>query len=322
MSRTVNGFPIRDQRTEQRFFVDNAFVDQYGPIIGPYGHAVYNVIVRHAKPDGRDSWPSHATIAKKAGCSPAKVKNVLKQFEELGLVAVRARYNAKTGGQTSNEYIILDPPPLADTPATTDTPGGYTADTPAQVSGKATKNPPVYESSVMNPPKNPVSEKRKPDILDAMVLYGTREEPVNWSVPAAAGGADDWAVAVEAFAELTGIDPGLLTSKERREWSRVLERVGAARKVGPAVVVEVIRKVPESEDNWRTFSKPHELEEVLKKLVGQHLNGGIRTKQRKNGGGSIARHDRNAEIIERARQKYRQAPPVETDALEAEYTIL
>ena len=178
----------------------------------------------------------------------------------------------------------------------------------------------------MNPPENPVSEipeKRKPDILDAMFRFGSREESASWTVPAAAGGADDWQVAVTAFAELTGIDPGLLTSKERREWSRVLERVGAARKVGPAVVVEVIRKVPDSEDNWRTFSKPHQLEDVLKKLIGQHLNGGIRAKQRKGGGGTVARHEHNASVIERARAKYTQAPPpVEDTALEAEYTIL
>ena len=154
---------IRDQRTEKRFFVDNVFVDEYGPIVGPYGHAVYNVLIRHSRPDGRGSWPSHATIAKKAGCGVAKVKKVLKQFDELGLVAIRKRWSAKTNGQTSNEYIILDPPALPQPPVTTDTPGGYTADTPTQVSQKATNNPPSYQSSPINPKPTPKAEEPIPE---------------------------------------------------------------------------------------------------------------------------------------------------------------
>ena len=171
--------------------------------------------------------------------------------------------------------------------------------------------PSVNASSEPSVKDHPVSEKRKPDILDAMVRFSSREESASWTVPAAAGGADDWQDAVTAFAELTGIDPGLLTAKERREWSRVLERVGAARKVGPAVVVEVIRKVPDSEDNWRTFSKPHELEAVLKKLIGQHLNGGIRGPKGHNGvkpisqqiaeyRAKVAKRNQGAEIIDGA----------------------
>ena len=210
-----NTMMIRDQRTEKRFFVDNVFVDEYGPIVGPYGHAVYNVLIRHSRPDGRGSWPSHATIAKKAGCGVAKVKQVLKQFDELGLVAIRKRWSAKTNGQTSNEYIILDPPALPQPPVTTDTPGGYTADTPAQVSQEATINPPSYQSSPINPPKNP--EKPRPDILDAMLHYGNREQPENWSVPAAAGGADDWGAAVDAFAGLLSLEPATLPGTTRRE---------------------------------------------------------------------------------------------------------
>ena len=173
MATIENGLTIRDQRTEKRFFVDNYFVDNYGPIVGPYGHAVYNVLIRHSRPDGRGSWPSHATIAEKAGCSAAKVKDVLKQFEELGLVVIRARFNAETGGRTSNEYIILDPPPIADPLVMGDTQGGYMGDTQPPVSEEATINPPSDQSSLNNPKPTPKAEKPPEPILPS--LPGTVE---------------------------------------------------------------------------------------------------------------------------------------------------
>ena len=43
---------------------------------------------------------------------------------------------------------------------------------------------------------------------------------------------------------------------------------------------------------------------------------------KKGKGNGNARHEHNASVIERARAKYMQAPPVEDTALEAEYTIL
>lgn len=135
---------LRDRRTEKRYFLDNVIIDHYGPIIGAYGIAVYNVLVRHSNADtGMDSWPSHKTIAHRAGCSVAKVKEVISQLVELKLIVALARFE-KDGGQTSNEYWILEPPAMTDTSP--------------PVSEKATKNPPV----VKNPPVSAPKEAREP----------------------------------------------------------------------------------------------------------------------------------------------------------------
>jgi len=105
---------IRDKRTDHRFFIDNIITDRYGPIIGPYGIAVYSVLVRHSNPYGLGAYPSHKTIAKKIGGSVATVKSTLAQLERIGLIESYPRYRAD-GGQTSNGYMIYDPPEEVDT---------------------------------------------------------------------------------------------------------------------------------------------------------------------------------------------------------------
>ena len=100
---------LRDQRTEKRFFTDNLFVDIYGPIVGPYGHAVYNVLLRHSTPKGTGAWPGHKKIAYKAGCGITKVKEVLVHMAKLRLIRIFHRYR-EDGSQTSNGYDILNPP--------------------------------------------------------------------------------------------------------------------------------------------------------------------------------------------------------------------
>lgn len=242
--------------------------------------------------DGRGSrgdgyiWKVQAEITEETGLSRYEQQTVRKNLKKRGILeeqlrGVPAKLHYRLNFDALAEAIdeayppnkdVEIPQPSSRKPSNPDR--DVSTNKIAEISQTITEI--TSENTPQITPEKGISEKPKPDILDAMVLYGSKEESASWTVPAAAGGADDWVAAVEAFAELTGISPGLLTKSERREWSRVLERIGTARHVGPAVVVEVIRKVPDSEDNWRTFSKPHEIEAVLKKLIGQHLNGGIR----------------------------------------------
>ena len=136
---------LRDQRTEKRFFTDNLFVDVYGPIVKMQGHAVYNVLLRHSTPKGTGAFPSHATIAQKGGCSVSTVKRVMKQFEELGLVGVIRRYRDDGGGQTSNAYVILDPPLV---------PRTLTARSEGPTPSVRETDPPRSERPTNNPPFN------------------------------------------------------------------------------------------------------------------------------------------------------------------------
>ena len=164
---------IRDKRTEKRYFIDNVIVDYYGAIIGPYGIAVYSVLVRHSNADtGRDSWPSHKTIAHKAGCSVDKTKEVIKQLAELRLIKVVHRYDDKTKAQTSNEYLILEPLPA----------GGVLPAPSPQGVPTPTKNPPSFK----NPPPPPQKQaEEEPPSVKAEVEYvdfdddGFPETPVH-----------------------------------------------------------------------------------------------------------------------------------------------
>lgn len=109
---------VRDQRTEERYFVDNIIVDKYGPILGPYGMMVYNIIVRHANPRGFGAFPSQATIARKGGMGIGTVKKCIGQLERLELIESFPRYR-KDGGRTSNGFVVLNVPK---TPSETECP--------------------------------------------------------------------------------------------------------------------------------------------------------------------------------------------------------
>ena len=120
----------------------------------------------------------------------------------------------------------------------------------------------------------------KPDILDAMVHFATREQPEDWSSP-----ENDWNDAVDAFAGLVSVDPSTLPKSTRREWSRVLQKVGTKWRASPPTVAHVIDKIPESQFYWKTYTGPHSAEDDLGVLIGQLNNGGIQGPKRNNGGG-------------------------------------
>lgn len=101
----------RDLREANWFWVDNRIIDEYGMELGPYGLAVYMVLVRHALPNGRESWPSIATIAAKAGISEKTAREWCHILARMGLIQIVERFR-ESGGQTSNEYQILSPPVL------------------------------------------------------------------------------------------------------------------------------------------------------------------------------------------------------------------
>jgi hypothetical protein len=130
---------IRDNRTPRRFFVDNTIIYDYGPVIGPYGIAVYCALCVHADKDTQNCYPSHRLLAKEIGCSERKVRDVLKQLKDLGLIAVHHRKRKDNNGQTTNDYFLLDPPARDATP-----PG--TGDTPPQYRDVPTNNPNIEQS--------------------------------------------------------------------------------------------------------------------------------------------------------------------------------
>jgi hypothetical protein len=130
--------PIRDLRTEKRFFVDNVILRGYGPTLGVYGIAVYTALCMHANLHTQECYPSHRTMADMLGCSVGKVKDSIRLLEVLRLIETAPRYDAESKRQTSNLYTLLNPPVP---PVTTDTRPRYREVT--------TNNPHVFDQSCL-----------------------------------------------------------------------------------------------------------------------------------------------------------------------------
>lgn len=123
-----------DARTFPFFQVENALIDRFGAVIGPYGIAVYACIARHVNQKTGVAWPSLATIARETGMSRRQASQSVKRLKELGLLKVRLRVR-DDGGLASNEYILVNIEPgsadVQDTSA--ESPDGAQNHTPVHV---------------------------------------------------------------------------------------------------------------------------------------------------------------------------------------------
>lgn len=75
-------------------WADRALLDQYGPVVGPYGIAVYVALARYAGAKSQACWPSVGTLAEATGMSVRQVQNSLRVLETEGLVEVQQQIGA------------------------------------------------------------------------------------------------------------------------------------------------------------------------------------------------------------------------------------
>ena len=160
--------------------------------------------------------------------------------------------------------------------------------------------------------KDSPSETEKRDYVSDLARHFDRPKEENWSVPAEAGGADDWAVSVDAFAGLVGVPPPELPASTRKEWSRVLREIGGEWRAGPQTLAEVIGEVPDSEFHWKTYASPHGARADLGVLIGQHRNGGVRKAKKGNGNSQANAIAQIAAYKEKLRAE--QEPAFDVDA--------
>lgn len=79
----------------------------------PIQKLVYTMLCMYADNVTKDSYPSIKTLANKCICSENTVRSALKKLQEVGLIDSRVR-RWPNGSQTSNQYILLDPPDTFD----------------------------------------------------------------------------------------------------------------------------------------------------------------------------------------------------------------
>ena len=106
----------RERRERSTFWIDDAILDTYAPVMRRYRFgmaalAVYVALARRADRDGL-SWPSLGTLAKQAAASERTVQRAIQLLELLGLVGVTTCFEAESHRQTSNLYTLLTPPPV------------------------------------------------------------------------------------------------------------------------------------------------------------------------------------------------------------------
>lgn len=97
--------PADKDRPGGFYKIDNSILRDYGPKIGPYGIAIYNVLAMYANSDGGGIWPAYQTIADQIGASRPTVIKAMKTLCDVGLVIKQERMR-KEGGTGSNLYVI------------------------------------------------------------------------------------------------------------------------------------------------------------------------------------------------------------------------
>jgi biotin operon repressor len=96
-------FEIKDLRKGGFYWIKNEILEKIGPVTGPYGVAVYNVLAYFCDGYGRKSFPSVRKIAQMLGISHTTVVEALEKLEALGVIRIE-----KIPGKT-NIYYLIDP---------------------------------------------------------------------------------------------------------------------------------------------------------------------------------------------------------------------
>ena len=109
---------IRDRRQRNWFWIDNCIIRHYGRELQASGIAVYTTLCCHADNGTQESFPSLKTMADLLNLSPSTVRRALRKLAGLGLILTEPRLRPD-GGQTSNTYILLNPPVIGDREAPT-----------------------------------------------------------------------------------------------------------------------------------------------------------------------------------------------------------
>lgn len=110
-----------DARNFPFFQVDNALIDKFGPVIGPYGIAVYVAIARHLNRKSGVAFPSIRTLARETGMSVPRAQKSVNELSEQGLISID-RTKRNTLGNKVNLYELVDVAPLTPCLTTLNTP--------------------------------------------------------------------------------------------------------------------------------------------------------------------------------------------------------
>jgi len=96
---------VRDRRQKHQFSVHNRVIDEWLPLIGQAGYALYSLYVRMANNDDERCYPGYTTIGEHLGVSPTTISNHNKLLVWCRLLHIEPGNQRKP-----NDYYILDVP--------------------------------------------------------------------------------------------------------------------------------------------------------------------------------------------------------------------
>ncbi len=104
------GIVVRDLRTNERFWVHDTIIDDYGPLLGADTFTIYSSLSCMAN-KGQYCWPSLARLARHWGKGKGTVVRAIALLTDLQLIYVR-RTEREDGGNSNNIYYLLEPLPI------------------------------------------------------------------------------------------------------------------------------------------------------------------------------------------------------------------
>src|SRR5829696_8934298 len=96
---------VRDRRRASWFSVDNEVLDDFGPLIGLHGFAVYCALSRHAYAGDEEANVSLTTLCTHLKMGRAKLLETLGELRDVGLIAIE-----RGDRKTTNTYTLLEVP--------------------------------------------------------------------------------------------------------------------------------------------------------------------------------------------------------------------
>ena len=96
---------VRDRRRASWFSVDNEVLDDFGPLIGLHGFAVYCALSRHAYAGDEEANVSLTKLCTHLKMGRAKLLETLGELRDVGLIAIE-----RGDRKTTNTYTLLEVP--------------------------------------------------------------------------------------------------------------------------------------------------------------------------------------------------------------------
>jgi hypothetical protein len=108
--RAQDGIMVRDLRTNERFWMHDAIIDEYGPLLFADTFTIYSSLCCMANRE-QYCWPSLARLARHWGKGKGTVVRAITLLTDLRLIHSFSALDVD-GGNSNNIYYLLEPPPL------------------------------------------------------------------------------------------------------------------------------------------------------------------------------------------------------------------